>query len=46
MTGLDPMRDYRIIETGQIYGGDELIGINLPHLHGDSKSVIYRLQSV
>lgn len=30
--GLDPARDYRDVETGQVYGGDELMeaGLTLP----------------
>lgn len=38
--------DYRLIQNGEIYGGDELMyaGINIPELKGDFQSVIWRFQ--
>ncbi|MDL4843225.1 alpha-galactosidase [Aquibacillus rhizosphaerae] len=46
LAGLDPEKDYRILETGEVYGGDELMnmGLNVPYPDHDFKSVMYRLE--
>lgn len=48
LKGLDPENEYRLIDSGKIYGGDELmfVGINIPDLHGDFQSVIWRFEAV
>ncbi|MCA1032694.1 alpha-galactosidase [Bacillus timonensis] len=48
LSGLDPDKDYRIIETNEVYGGDELMnmGVNIPYPNHDFKSVMYRLESL
>lgn len=48
LTGLDPEKDYRVEETNEVYGGDELmnIGLNVPHSTHDFKSVMYRIAMI
>ena len=51
LRGLDPKRRYRVNETGEIYGGDELMKAGLccptPFLgSGDAWSVLYTLKAV
>lgn len=48
LKGLDPQRDYRLVEEGTIYGGDELLyaGLATPQFHGDYASKVYRFQAV
>lgn len=47
LKGLDPNRDYVLQATGDVYGGDELMyaGINLPGLHGDYQSLLWRFKA-
>ena len=47
LKGLDPQLDYKVVETGQVFGGDELMfmGLDVPELHGDFKSVVWRLKA-
>ena len=47
LQGLDPDRQYEIIELEEIYGGDELmsVGLNIPKVKGDFTSVMWRLRS-
>lgn len=46
--GLDAAASYELLETGEVYGGDELmhIGLNMPMLEGDFKSHMVRLRAV
>jgi alpha-galactosidase len=46
--GLCETYDYKIIESGEILGGDMLLyaGINLPILQGDFTSILLRLEKV
>ncbi|AFC32614.1 alpha-galactosidase AgaN [Paenibacillus mucilaginosus 3016] len=48
LRGLDPAADYTDLESGEVYGGDELMhaGISLPVQHGDFESVLIRLRKV
>jgi alpha-galactosidase len=48
LLGLNPDYDYKILETGEIIGGDMLMfaGINLPIPSQDFKSVLYTLRKV
>ncbi len=51
LRGLDPDRRYEIVETGEVYGGDELMNVGLscpmPFLGtGDAWSVLYTLRAV
>lgn len=47
LRGLDPAKTYRILETGETYGGDELmnIGLCIPLPWGDAASVSYTLKA-
>ncbi|MCX7951282.1 MAG: alpha-galactosidase [Clostridiales bacterium] len=47
LKGLDENKNYEIIETGKVFGGDELMngGISIPYLEGDFKSYVIRLKS-
>ena len=47
LRGLDPARRYRVVETGECYGGDELMrcGIVCPLRGGDAASVSYILRA-
>ncbi|MED4905952.1 alpha-galactosidase [Parageobacillus thermoglucosidasius] len=47
LKGLDPEKDYELIGSGEIYGGDELmyVGLNVPQRRGDFISVIWRLRA-
>ncbi|UOF88684.1 alpha-galactosidase [Fodinisporobacter ferrooxydans] len=47
LKGLHSQTAYEIIETGEIYGGDELmyVGLTVPVLHGDFQSFVFRLQA-
>jgi alpha-galactosidase len=46
--GLSEIFDYKIIETGEVLGGDMLMhaGITLPILQGDFKSILFRLEKI
>jgi alpha-galactosidase len=46
LKGLDPNKNYEIIGSGEVYGGDELmyVGLNVPERHGDFISVIWHLK--
>ncbi|WP_211746092.1 alpha-galactosidase [Paenibacillus sp. Marseille-Q4541] len=46
--GLDPAATYRIEETGEIHGGDELMyaGLTLPRMKGDFLSLLFTLNKV
>ena len=46
LRGLDPALRYRIVETGETYGGDELmrIGLCCPLPMGDAAAVVYTLE--
>lgn len=48
LAGLDSHRRYKIVETGWIHGGDELMhaGLTMPYLHGDFRSCTFRLQGL
>jgi alpha-galactosidase len=48
LQGLDPDKDYQVIETGEVYSGDSLmhIGLNVPYANHDFKSTLYRLEAV
>ena len=48
LRGLDPGARYRVEETGEVYGGDELmhIGLVMPPKRGDAQSVSYILRKV
>ena len=48
LDGLDPARRYRINETGEVYGGDELMrsGLCCPLGQCDAASVLYTLKAV
>lgn len=47
LQGLDPDRRYRVVETGELYGGDELMysGLCCPLGQGDAASLVYRLRT-
>ena len=47
LRGLDSAKTYRILETGETYGGDELmnIGLCIPLPWGDAASVSYTLKA-
>ncbi|WP_139902953.1 alpha-galactosidase [Clostridium thermarum] len=47
LRGLDENRDYEVMGSGMVYGGDELIyaGIAVPTLKGDYASVYWRLRA-
>ncbi len=46
LNGLDEDKNYEIVGTDKVYGGDELMyaGINIPDLKGDYVSVCWRLR--
>lgn len=46
LKGLNPVINYRLMDTDKIYGGDELmfIGLNIPELKGDFQSVVWRFK--
>lgn len=46
LKGLDPNKNYEIIGSGEVYGGDELmyVGLNVPERRGDFISVIWHLK--
>jgi alpha-galactosidase len=48
LKGLDSDKNYRLLETGEVYGGDELMhaGINIPRMDGDFESMTWRLEVV
>jgi alpha-galactosidase len=48
LRGIDPNRDYQDTETGEVYGGDELMyaGISLPLQHGDFHSNLFRFKAL
>jgi len=47
LKGLDPQRDYRLLEDGAVYGGDELMyaGLPVPQFRSDFGSKVYRLRA-
>ncbi|OQM45208.1 alpha-galactosidase [Anoxybacillus sp. UARK-01] len=47
LKGLDPNKNYRIMDSGETYGGDELMyaGLNVPERSGDFVSVIWLLKA-
>jgi alpha-galactosidase len=46
LKGLDPNKNYEIIGSGEVYGGDELmyVGLNVQERRGDFISVIWHLK--
>ena len=51
LRGLDPARRYEVCQTGEVYGGDELMRVGLccplaPQGTGDGCSVLYTLKAV
>ena len=48
LKGLDPERDYKELNSGEIYGGDELMnfGIKVPYLKEDFSSRVWRFKAV
>lgn len=48
LRGLDPEADYEAVDTGIVYGGDELmrIGINVPEMIGDFQSYVVAFKKV
>ena len=48
LDGLDAGRRYRVEQTGEVYGGDELMhaGLCCPLEGGDAASVVYTLKAV
>ncbi|RBW67928.1 alpha-galactosidase [Bacillus taeanensis] len=48
LKGLDPEKQYEVVELGKTYGGDELmhIGINVPDFQGDFQSFGWCLKEV
>jgi len=48
LKGLDPERDYEELNSGEIYGGDELMnfGIKVPYLKEDFSSRVWRFKAV
>ena len=47
LAGLDPTRRYRVAETGEAFGGDELmrVGLCCPIENGDAASLVYTLKA-
>ncbi|WP_044748107.1 alpha-galactosidase [Bacillus alveayuensis] len=47
LKGLDPNKNYQLLENREVYGGDELMymGLNIPELHGDYVSYVWRLKA-
>jgi alpha-galactosidase len=47
LAGLDAHRRYRVVETGEVFGGDELMraGLCCPVGGGDAASVVYTLRA-
>jgi len=47
LAGLDEKRRYRVVETGEVYGGDELMraGLCCPLPYGDAASAVYTLKA-
>ena len=47
LAGLDAHRRYRVVETGEVFGGDELmrVGLCCPVGGGDAASVVYTLRA-
>ncbi|MCC3375540.1 alpha-galactosidase [Cohnella sp. REN36] len=48
LSGLDAEADYEVVETGERFGGDQLMyaGLPIPQLHGDFQSVTCRLRKI
>lgn len=48
LAGLDPNKDYKILETNEIFGGDELMnmGLNMPYPEYDFFSLLWRLKEL
>ncbi|WP_159884942.1 alpha-galactosidase [Paenibacillus puerhi] len=48
LKGLNPSLDYREVDTGEVYGGDELMhaGISLPRAKGDFQSCLFSFRAV
>lgn len=47
LRGLDAGKRYRVLETGEVFGGDELmqVGLLCPVRQGDAQSVLYTLKA-
>ncbi|MNC78428.1 hypothetical protein D3C75_1306320 [compost metagenome] len=47
LSGLNPELDYRIADSGEVYGGDRLMqaGLSLPEIQRDFVSGCFRLQA-
>ncbi len=47
LAGLDAQKRYRVVETGEVFGGDELmrVGLCCPVGNGDAASVVYTLKA-
>lgn len=47
LKGLDPMKKYQIVELNKAFYGDELmnVGINIPSMNGDFKSIMWRIKA-
>lgn len=49
LKGLDHDKNYQLMQTGKVYGGDELeyVGLSIPaNLNGDFKSCMWRLKEI
>lgn len=48
LDGLDPSRDYEVLGSGEIYGGDRLMqaGLSMASVRGDFSSLTVRLRAV
>ena len=48
LRGLDPRRCYRIVETGEVFSGDELMesGLLCPFPRGDAASLLYTIEAL
>ena len=48
LRGLDPARRYRVEQTGEVFGGDELmrVGLCCPFERGDAASLLYHIKAV
>jgi alpha-galactosidase len=46
--GLDPTAKYRLVDSGVVYGGDQLMyaGLPIPRLQGDYQSFVWRIARV
>ncbi|MOA22679.1 hypothetical protein D3C78_1432550 [compost metagenome] len=48
LDGLDPDKDYELIDRGEIYGGDRLmsVGLSVSSVRGDFSSTCVRLKAI